>query len=58
MELFTRLNEEQGITIVLVTHDNDIAAYAKRHIRFIDGRIASDAPNPERVPLPQKRAAS
>jgi putative ABC transport system ATP-binding protein len=42
MQLFRKLNDEHGITIVLVTHEEDIAAYAKRHIRFIDGRIASD----------------
>jgi putative ABC transport system ATP-binding protein len=58
MELFARLNEEHGITVVLVTHDTDIAAYAKRHIRFIDGHIASDAANDERTALPQKRAVS
>ena len=43
MQLFKRLNDEHGITIVLVTHEEDIAAYAKRHIRFLDGRIASDS---------------
>ena len=58
MELFAKLNEEHGITIVLVTHDNDIAAYAKRHIRFIDGRVASDtADQHQPVDIP-KRAAS
>jgi len=49
MELFRALNEERGITIVLVTHEEDIAAYAKRHIRFMDGRVASDTPNAHRV---------
>ena len=43
MDLFRRLNDEHGITIVLVTHEEDMAAYAKRHIRFIDGRITSDS---------------
>jgi putative ABC transport system ATP-binding protein len=43
MELLRRLNAERGITIVLVTHEDDIAAYAKRQIRFLDGRIASDS---------------
>jgi putative ABC transport system ATP-binding protein len=42
MRLFRSLNEERGITIVLVTHEEDIAAYAKRHVRFLDGRISAD----------------
>jgi len=42
MSLLRSLNDEQGITIVLVTHENDIAAYAKRQVRFRDGRIHSD----------------
>ena len=58
MELFRALNETHGITIVLVTHEEDIAAYAKRHIRFVDGRIASDTANPHRAGRPQRRAAS
>lgn len=41
MTLFTALNRE-GITIVLVTHENDIAQYAKRQVRFYDGSIVSD----------------
>ena len=42
MELLTRLNIENGITVVMVTHEPDMAAYAHRAIRFVDGRIASD----------------
>lgn len=42
MKLLKSLNETRGITIVLVTHEEDIAAYARRQIRFLDGRIASD----------------
>lgn len=42
MELFVKLNTESNITIILVTHENDIAAYSRRIIRFIDGRIISD----------------
>ena len=42
MELLTRLNVEQGITVVMVTHEPDMAAYAHRTIRFVDGLIASD----------------
>ncbi len=42
MELIQRLNRQQGITVLMVTHENDIAAYAQRTIRFVDGRIAKD----------------
>ncbi|MEZ2127524.1 MULTISPECIES: ABC transporter ATP-binding protein [unclassified Sinorhizobium] len=42
MDLITRLNREQGITIVMVTHENDIAAYAKRLLRFVDGKLEVD----------------
>jgi len=42
MELFQNLNDREGITIVLVTHETDIAAYAKRQILFRDGLIISD----------------
>ena len=42
MELIGRLNSERGITVVMVTHEPDMAAYAQRIIHFVDGRIASD----------------
>jgi putative ABC transport system ATP-binding protein len=42
MSLFQRLNAEQGITIVLVTHEHDVAAYAQRQIHFKDGRVIAD----------------
>ena len=42
MELIQRLNRAQGITVLMVTHENDIAAYAQRTVRFVDGRIAKD----------------
>jgi len=41
MTLFEEMNRE-GITIVLVTHEDDIARHAKRQVRFFDGRIVSD----------------
>ncbi|MGE0004570.1 MAG: ABC transporter ATP-binding protein [Parvibaculaceae bacterium] len=42
MDLLTRLNDERGLTIVMVTHEPDMAAFAHRTIRFVDGRIDSD----------------
>jgi putative ABC transport system ATP-binding protein len=42
MGIVTRLNRERGLTVVMVTHEDDIAAYARRLIRFVDGRIESD----------------
>lgn len=44
MEIFQRLGEERGLTIVLVTHEPDIAEYATRIVRFRDGRVKSDTP--------------
>ena len=42
MDLLTRLNDERGLTIIMVTHEPDMAAFAHRTIRFLDGRIESD----------------
>jgi putative ABC transport system ATP-binding protein len=44
MEIFQRLNGERGLTILLVTHEHDIAEYATRLVVFRDGRIRSDQP--------------
>ena len=49
MRLLQALNREDGITIVMVTHEEDIAAYANRLIIFADGKVRSDAPVPERA---------
>lgn len=49
MRLLQTLNREDGITIVMVTHEEDIAAYAGRLIVFADGRVRSDGPVPERA---------
>ncbi|MCC6467368.1 MAG: ABC transporter ATP-binding protein [Alphaproteobacteria bacterium] len=43
MDLLTRFNREQGITVIMITHEPDMAAYAGRTIRFVDGRIVDDA---------------
>jgi putative ABC transport system ATP-binding protein len=45
MDLLTALNRDRGITIVMVTHEPDMAAYAHRTIRFLDGKIAADEVN-------------
>jgi putative ABC transport system ATP-binding protein len=42
MELIRSLNRERGITVLVVTHDPDIAGYADRMVRFVDGLIESD----------------
>ncbi len=44
MTLFTQLNRDTGVTILLVTHENDIAGFAKRLIRFKDGHVVHDGP--------------
>ena len=46
MNLLDSLNQE-GITIILVTHENDIAAHASRQVRFLDGRIVEDSRHKE-----------
>tara|TARA_R110000850_G_scaffold27171_3_gene76965 strand:+ start:756 stop:1478 length:723 start_codon:yes stop_codon:yes gene_type:complete len=45
MELLSSFNRDQGITIVMVTHEPDMAAFAKRQIHFLDGLVAHDANN-------------
>jgi putative ABC transport system ATP-binding protein len=49
MGLLMALNVEHGITVLMVTHEPDMAAYARRMVQFIDGRIAKDMPNPHPV---------
>jgi putative ABC transport system ATP-binding protein len=56
MDLLWRLNVDQGITVLMVTHESDMAAYARRIVRFVDGMVASDTRNANpagaAVPLP------
>ena len=54
METLTRLNRDQGVTIVVVTHEADIAAYADRVLTMRDGEVISDTRNPK----PAKAAPS
>ncbi|AIC27284.1 ABC transporter ATP-binding protein [Rhizobium etli bv. mimosae str. IE4771] len=49
MDLMTRLNHEQGITIVMVTHEPDIAAYAERLLRFVDGKLETEVEHRRRA---------
>lgn len=42
MDILVELNSKSGITIILVTHENDIAAYSKRRVHFLDGKVVSD----------------
>jgi putative ABC transport system ATP-binding protein len=44
VEIFQRLNVERGLTILLVTHEHDIAEYATRLVSFLDGRVRVDRP--------------
>jgi putative ABC transport system ATP-binding protein len=47
MELLTRFNRDQGITIVMVTHEPDMTVYAKRVVHFVDGLVETDEQNGE-----------
>lgn len=46
MGLLLALNRDHGITVLMVTHEPDMAAYARRMVHFVDGLVALDAPNP------------
>ncbi len=50
MALLSGFNRERGITIVMVTHEPDMAAYAHRAVHFLDGRIATDGPRTGAAP--------
>ena len=47
MELITSLNRDRNITIIMVTHEPDMAAYTRRIVTFVDGLVASDQRNAE-----------
>ena len=58
MELLWNLNADHGITVLMVTHEGDMAQYAKRIVHFVDGVVASDARNahPTALQIPVKEA--
>jgi putative ABC transport system ATP-binding protein len=60
MEVFARLRTEHGISIVVITHERDIAAWGTRTIDFKDGRVISDRPNQPNftVPTPHSQTPS
>jgi putative ABC transport system ATP-binding protein len=59
-----RLNRDHGITVLMVTHEPDMAAYARRMVRFVDGASPSDTRQPAPVPrrplhaVPRQREAA
>ena len=57
MQLLWGLNVDHGITVLMVTHESDMAAYARRIVRFVDGVVASDERNAHPVGLQGKDAA-
>jgi putative ABC transport system ATP-binding protein len=56
LEIVSRLHREQGLTVVLITHEVDIAAYAQRVLTFRDGQIVSDVAQPAAVARTASRA--
>jgi len=56
IDLLASLNRERGITVVIVTHDADLARATRRAIRFVDGRIVGDT-SPSGKPDPTREAA-
>ncbi|MGH9462169.1 MAG: ABC transporter ATP-binding protein [Vicinamibacteria bacterium] len=57
METFQRLNQEQDITLLLVTHEADIASFASRLVQFRDGRVVQDRAVPDRRNAAEERAS-
>jgi putative ABC transport system ATP-binding protein len=47
MELLWRLNVDYRITVLMVTHEKEMAAYARRHVSFVDGQVQNDTINPQ-----------
>ena len=58
MELLWGLNVEHGITVLMVTHEAEMAAYAKRIVHFVDGMVDNDTPNPHPAGLHEAAPAA
>lgn len=60
MELLCQLNSDRGVTVVIVTHEQDMAAFAQRVVHFVDGMIDSDTltPHPAGIRLPSTAAGA
>jgi len=58
MDLLCRLNVDRGVTIVMVTHEAEMAAYAGRIVHFVDGMVESDTPNPHPAGLVRPSVAT
>jgi macrolide transport system ATP-binding/permease protein len=58
LELFRQLNQKEGVTVILVTHDANVAKYADRIIRIADGVVDAEAPRQEAVPESDSPAAA
>ena len=57
MALFRRLNRERGITVVVVTHDMNVAAWSRRVVMFKDGLITDDRPVDQAIPASARESA-
>src|SRR5208283_2722435 len=58
MEIISRLNREQGLTVLVVTHDPDVAAYTDRVVTFRDGAIISDVRKLRTEAMSARRASA
>jgi putative ABC transport system ATP-binding protein len=58
MDILQRLNREQGLTVILVTHEADIAVYARRVLVMRDGQLISDGPPQQNVALSMQHGVS